>query len=256
MEILDQIKKDFVQELMKKGKRPEERGFFDYREIEIKKGVLGAAEGSALVKLGNTQVLAGIKFTVGTPFPDRQDEGILATNSELLPLASPTFEPGPPNENSIELARIVDRGIRSSEAIDLKKFYLTEGKVLALFIDLYVLDHSGNLIDASALAAMAALTDTKMPKTEEYKIIRGEYSGPLELKNKAVSCTFAKIGDGIVLDPSLDEEAALNARLTVATVPDRICAIQKAGIGSFKRQELESLFDTASEKGKELRKLV
>lgn len=256
MEILDEVKRDYVQEVLKKGKRPEERDFFDYRAIELKKGVLTSAEGSALARIGETQVLAAAKIGIGTPFPDRPNEGIMATSAELLPLASPYFEPGPPNENSIELARIVDRGIRSSETINLKSFFLEDGKVMSLFIDLYVLDHAGNLIDASALAAMAALLDVKMPKVEGGKIIRTEHVGSLKLGEKVVACTFAKIGDAIVLDPSVDEEAATDARITIATVPETVCAVQKSGRGALKVSEIDALIDKSMEKGSELRKLL
>ncbi|MEM3031073.1 MAG: exosome complex protein Rrp42 [Candidatus Micrarchaeia archaeon] len=256
MEILDELKKDYMRDLAKAGKRADDRAFDAFRQITVEKGVLTSTEGSARVKWGKTQVLAGIKFDVATPFKDRPDEGVLSTNSELLPLASPTFEPGPPDERSIELARVVDRGIRSANVVDLKSFYLDEGKVLALYIDLYVLDHDGNFIDASALAAMAALANTKFPKVEAGEIIRGEYAGELKLGNKVVATTFAKIGNALLLDPSLDEETAMDGRITIATTEKSVCAIQKGGMGGFTRPELDRLFDLALAKGHELRALV
>jgi len=256
MEILDEVKKDYIRDLVKAGKRADGRKFDAFREVVVEKGVLTSTEGSARVRWGETQVLVGIKFDVAAPFPDRPDEGVLSTNSELLPLASPTFEPGPPSEGSIELARVVDRGIRSAGIIDLKSFYLDEEKVLALYIDLYVLDHDGNFIDASALAAMAALSNTKFPKVEDGKIIRGEYAGELKLSGKVVATTFAKIGNSILLDPSLNEEIAMDGRITISTTDKSICAMQKGGMGSFTQSELDRLFDLALEKGKELRALV
>ena len=96
----------------------------------------------------------------------------MTVNAELVPLASPTYEPGPPDETSIELARIVDRGIRESKAIDTEKLCIEPGKkVFVVFVDVYVLNHDGNLIDAAALAAMSALMNTKMPN---YEIKDGE----------------------------------------------------------------------------------
>ena len=41
-----------------------------------------------------------------------------------MPLADPTAEPGPPGEDVIELARVVDRGIRESGMVDLKQLVL------------------------------------------------------------------------------------------------------------------------------------
>ena len=86
--------------------------------------------------------------------------------------------------------------------------------MLALYIDIYMLDHDGNLIDTSALAAMSALLSTRMPKVEDGKIIRGEFSGKLPLKEKVVTCTFGRLGSKSFLDPSLDEEKGMDCRLT------------------------------------------
>jgi exosome complex component RRP42 len=256
MEILDEIKKDYVSDLIKKNKRVSERGFFEYRPCTVEKGIFDSAEGSARVKLGKTQVVAGVKIELGTPFKDRPEEGVLSTTAELLPLASPTFEPGPPDEGAIELARIVDRGIRSSNAIDLTSLFLEQDKVLMVFVDIYVLDHDGNLIDASALAAMAALLDTKLPKVEGDQLIRTERTEKLKVTQKVVTCTFSKINSSILLDPELDEEKATSARLTIATTPEHVCAIQKGGRGSFTKEELFNLVDISFEKGNELRKLL
>lgn len=255
MEILDELTKDYVQDLLKKGKRGDGRAAEQYRSIVIERNVLPFAEGSARVRLGNTQVLIGIKIGTGTPFADRPKEGILTVSAELLPLASPTFEPGPPNENSIELARVVDRGIRSSGCVDLESLFIKDGLVWAIYIDIYVLDADGNLIDASALAAAAALLNTRMPRYENDKVVR-EYAENLPVSQKVVSCTFAKIGSAIVLDPSLDEEKAMGSRLTVSTVPGCVCAMQKGGAGGFAQQELLQCIDKALAKGEEIRKLL
>jgi exosome complex component RRP42 len=255
MEILDELTKDYVQDLLKKGKRGDGRAAEQYRNITIERNVLPFAEGSARVRLGNTQVLIGIKIGTGTPFADRPKEGILTVSAELLPLASPTFEPGPPNENSIELARVVDRGIRSSGCVDLESLFIKDGLVWAIYIDIYVLDADGNLIDASALAAMAALLNTRMPRYENDKVVR-EYAANLPVSQKVVSCTFAKIGSAIVLDPALDEEKAMGSRLTVSTVPGYVCAMQKGGAGAFTQQELLQCIDKALAKGEEIRKML
>lgn len=181
---------------------------------------------------------------------------MLSTTAELLPLASPTFEPGPPDEVAIELARIVDRGIRSSNAVDLNALFIEKDKVRMVFVDIYVLDHDGNLIDASALAAMAALLNARLPKYEDGQLIRAERSESLNVGQKVVTCTFSKIGSQIVLDPGIDEEKAMGARLTLATTPEHVCAIQKGGRGAFTRDELINLVDVSFEKGNELRKLL
>ena len=111
----------YLLELAKKGLRIDKRKPDHYREIFIEKNPIEKPEGSARVKIGKTDVMVGVKMDVGEPFPDKLDEGILITGAEFSQLASSTFEGGPPREDSIELARVVHRGIRESGAIDTKK---------------------------------------------------------------------------------------------------------------------------------------
>ena len=256
METMNEIKRDTLLALLNAGKRADNRGMFDYREISIQSAPLQNPDGSSLVSIGKSQVMAGVKFDIATPFADRPQEGVLSTSADLLPLASHLFETGPPSDESIELARVVDRGIRSANTIDLKSFFLTEGKVLALYIDIFVLDHDGNLIDASSLAAMSALLSCRMPKIEDGKIIRGEFSGKLPVGEKVVTCTFGKSGSKMFLDPSLDEEKGMDCRLTLATTSKHICAGQKGGWGSLSEKDLMELSDISMRKGSELRALL
>ena len=255
MEMLDEIKKGYVRDLIKKGKRADERKLDEYRKIVIDKNPISSAEGSATVHMGNSQVLVAVKITAVEPFADRPKEGVLSTNCELLPLASPTFESGPPSENSIELARVVDRGIRSSETLDLQSLFIEEGKVWGIFADVYVLDYDGNLFDAATLAAMSSLLSARFPKYEDGKVVR-EPGEPLKLGSKVVSCTIADIEGQKVVDPTYDEEVAMSSRVTIATTEDRLCAMQKGKRGALTRDEILGLIDMSFEKGAELRKLL
>ena len=261
MEIDAYLKKDYITNLINEGKRIDERGFDEYRDLEIIKGYIDdKAEGSALVKLGSTQVLAGIKMDVGTPYPDRPTEGIMTTNTELRPGASPTFELGPPRAESIELSRVVDRGIRESGAIKTDELFIEggdgeEGKVWVVFIDIHILEHFGNLIDAAGIASIAALLDARMPKYEDGEVIRGEWNGKLPVGRVPIPCTVAKIGNNTISDPSLEEEYASDARLTIATT-DKLNAMQKGGSGTFTRDEIMNAVDLSFAKGDKIRKLV
>ena len=164
MALTSSIKRDYLYNLAKNGKRADERKFDEFRNIEIETGFISKAEGSARVKIGNTQVIAGIKMDIGDPYSDSPDKGVMITAAELIPLASPDFESGPPREDAIELARVVDRGIRESEVIGLDKLCIESGeKIWLVFIDIHIIDFDGNLFDAASLAALAALYNTKIP---------------------------------------------------------------------------------------------
>ncbi len=256
--IIARIKEKQISQLIAGGKRLDGRRLNEYREVQIETGVIEKAEGSALVRLGKTEVMVGVKIEMGEPFSDVPNSGVLTVNVELVPLASPQFEPGPPNENAIELARIVDRGIRESKAIALEELCIEPGKkVFIVFVDVYVLNYDGNLIDASAMAALAALLNTKVFK---YKLKEGEIKispgyKQLPIRNHPIAVTSAKINDNLVVDPGLDEEQVMEARLTITFEKDgKICAVQKGGYGLFTTKQILEAAEIAKEKAEELRK--
>jgi exosome complex component RRP42 len=258
MEIQKELKHDALVSLLMQGKRADGRGMWDYRNVELVQSPLENAEGSAICRLGKTQVLAGVKVDLATPFPDRLEEGVFSTGAEFTPLGSHMFEPGPPSPAAIELARVVDRGIRSSECIGLKSLTIPDfkEKVIAVYLDLWIMDHDGNLFDAAALAGMAALMNTRMPKMEGNKIVRGEYSGMLNPSTTSVSCTFAKVGDSHLLDPTLDEQKGMDGQITIATTPQNVCAVQKSGWAGYTQKDILELVDISFKKGAELRRCL
>ena len=78
-------------------------------------------------------------------------------NAELTPLSNPRFKFGPPTIESIEVSRVIDRGIREGHAIDTKALCVEHGeKVWIVNVDVNVINHDGNLIDIGGLAALAA----------------------------------------------------------------------------------------------------
>jgi exosome complex component RRP42 len=256
--IVTRVKQKQIAQLIADEKRADGRGLKEYREMKIEPGLIERAEGSARVLLGKTEVVVGVKVETGEPFADTPNDGVMTVNAELTPIASPEFEAGPPNEDSIELARIVDRGIRESKAINTEKLVIEPGKkVFVVFIDIYVLNHDGNLIDASALAAVSALINTKMANYEikdgEVKIKPGYEQLPL--RKHPITVTTAKIGDKLVVDPTGEEEQVMDARISFAIDDDgNICAIQKGGSGYFEPQQIMEAAKLAKDKAKELRK--
>jgi exosome complex component RRP42 len=270
MTIIPAIKRDYLIKLAEKGKRSDGRNFDEFRNIEIETGVVTKAEGSCKVKIGNTQVLTGIKMEIGEPYPDTPEQGAMSTMAELIPLASPDFESGPPDKESIELARVVDRGIRESELIDVEKLCIIPGeKVWIVFIDIHILDYDGNLFDAASLASLAALMTSnvpierlkpyleklkdKYPSIEEY-LNNHPQNFPIPLRDPPISCTSVKYNGVVVMDPSLNEDEIAEARLTVATDKNAdIRAMQKGLTGSFTKEEIRKVIKSSIDNGKKIR---
>lgn len=253
--VLSKITKEYIATLAAEGKRVDGRPFDRYRNVRIKVGHISKAEGSAEVWLGHTRVLAGVKLAPGTPYPDTPDAGVLSTAAEMNPLAAPDFEAGPPRPEGIELARVVDRGVRESGVIDFKKLCITPGeKVWMVFLDLHVLDYDGNLFDACSMAALAAVLSAKVPNVR-HKI--SETDTPLPTREPPISCTVVKIGKALLSDPSLDEDLVFDARLTVACDQEgAIRAMQKGGNGSFSLAEVKTIIKMSQNSGRLIRALI
>jgi len=252
------IMQEKIYSLLQQGKRLDGRGPRDLRPITIQTNLVEKAEGSALVAMGGTKILTGIKVEVGTPYSDRPDEGSFAVNAELLPLASTTFEPGPPDERGVELARVVDRSLREGKAIDLKKLCIIEGeKAYILFIDIYVLDYDGNYYDPALISAMAALATLKIPK---YRVVdgklerTGEYFTP-ELTALPFSVMIGVLGEKFLVDPQIDEEKVLDVSLIIGTdEKGNVVSIQKNSPGPVPINLMDEIIEIAWEKTQEIRK--
>ena len=253
-EVTAEILTTHILDLAHQGRRVDGRSPDDYRPIKIEAGFVASADGSALVHLGETKVVAGIKLEPGKPFPDTPNAGVLTTNAELIPLSSPKFEPGPPQPHAIEVSRVVDRAIRAAETIDLTKLCVTPGeKTWVCYVDVHVVDHSGNLIDAALLAALTALTHTTKPSK---RFGLGE-DAPLEIDHYPIECTFVRLGDTIVVDPTVDEEGAAQGRLTVATdEASNVVAMQKGLVGAFSPDDIKETVERAFQHGDRLREIA
>ncbi|HJO01298.1 MAG: exosome complex protein Rrp42 [Candidatus Woesearchaeota archaeon] len=251
--------REHIIKLFESDTRLDGRKLTDYRPVKVDVDVTPNAEGSARVKIGDTEVIVGVKVEVMQPYPDSPDEGSIMVGAELLPLSNPNFEPGPPGIQAVELARIVDRGIRESKCLDFKKLCIKEGeKIWMIIIDICTINDAGNLPDASALAAIAALKNMKFPECKGDVIdYKKKTSKGLGLTDTPLSVTVIKIGDKFIVDPDSDEEKAIDARLTVASLSDgTLCAMQKGGDVPLSAEDIAKMVDIGLEKGKELRKLV
>jgi exosome complex component RRP42 len=239
-----------------RGKRLDGRDFTEQRPLEIETDVIKKANGSARVKLGDSEVIAGIKVETGEPFEGLENKGALIVTAEVLPTASPHVEPGPPDEEVVELARVVDRGVRESEMIDLDQLALVPGKIVyTIFVDCSVLNADGNLFDATSYAVVASLLTAKLPiyEMKDDKVVDTGQTRPMPVTTTPVSITTARIGEYVLVDPTSEEEGCMDARITITTTPEGFCAIQKGYAGAFTVDQLKKAAETARIKGEEVR---
>lgn len=255
--IVEHLRKQQMWDSISKGKRLDGRNLDEIRPIEIEVGLVKKANGSARVKLGNTEVVAGVKVETGEPFEGLENKGALILSAEVLPTASPYIEPGPPDEETVELARVVDRGIRESEMLDLTKLVLIPGEIVyVIFVDCSVINADGNLFDATSYAVVSALLNSKLPVFEirDRKVVDTAEKQNPPITTLPVSITAVRIGESIILDPTAEEEACMDARITITTNSDHnFAAIQKGSTGAFTVEQLKRAAATARIKGEEIR---
>ena len=257
--VISTIERKYIKNNLKNENRIDGRGLWEYREFKIDTDIIASAEGSADVELGETRILTGLKYDIGEPFSDLPNEGVCTIMAELLPLASPLFERGPPDEQSIELARVVDRGIRHADCVQTKKLCIMEYKaVYILFVDMYVINYGGNLIDAGGISALATLISSHLPEgkwTEDGPEWTGNYISSDTIVNELPLCiTYGKIDDIIFVDPSLPEELVLDGSISISVTEDKITSMQKSGTSTFTFDEIKMLSKKSIELGKKLRK--
>lgn len=255
--IVEHLRKQQMWDAISKGKRLDGRNLDDIRPLEIELDIIKKANGSAKVKLGNSEVIAGVKIETGEPFEGLENKGALIVSAEVLPTASPYIEPGPPDEETVELARVVDRGIRESEMMDLDKLVLVPGKIVyTIFVDCSIINADGNLFDATSYAVVSALASSKIPvfEMQDGKVVHTGNSQDPPVTTIPVSITAIRIGEAVILDPTSEEEACMNARITIATNSNGdYTAIQKGSTGAFTVEQIKKAAETARIKGEEVR---
>lgn len=259
--IIPNLQKEKIKEYLKEDKRFDSRSSKDYREIVVEKGISPSAASSVKVRFGKTEVYAGVHLAVTTPYPDSPDEGTFMTTAELHPMASQQFDIGRPGITAIELARVIDRGIRESGFIDFRKLCISEGeKVWQVFVDIIAINDDGNLLDVAGLAALIALGNARMPLYDKEKdITEHEFtkdSIPLCPESLSFNMTFHKIGDKIVADVTKEEEAISDFRLSIAVGDNkgepRITAMQKGKAGTITADDMQNILKLVESKWSEL----
>jgi exosome complex component RRP42 len=256
---MDQAIREHIIKNLKDNQRNDGRTADQYREVSIEPGVSATADGSAKVTIGDTVIIAGVKLGLEKPYPDTPDRGNLMVNVELLPASSPNFEPGPPDIKAIEVARVIDRGIRESGMMDVKKLCVTSGEsVWSVAIDICTINHAGNLLDAAHLAAVAAIQNARFPEVVDGVVdYKKKTNKKLPVAKMPISITVHKLGDHLLLDTLVQEEDNADGRLTVCSLEDgTICAMQKGGKKPFSLDEVNSMIDMALKQAKASRKFV
>ncbi|TRY94478.1 hypothetical protein DNTS_004616 [Danionella cerebrum] len=226
----------FLLQAIQEKKRLDGRQTYDYRNIKI---LFGTDYGCCIVELGKTRVLCQVSCELVPPKDSRPTEGILYFNLELSPMASPAFESNRQSELLVMLNRQLERCLRNSKCIDTESLCVISGeKVWQIRVDVHVLNHDGNLMDAASIAAISALSHFRRPDVaiqgREVTVFSPEERDPIPLSIYhmpiCVSFAFFLQGSYLLVDPCEREERVKDGLLVIAMNKHReICSIQSSG---------------------------
>lgn len=193
--------------------RPDGRQPDELRPVEIATGYLKTAEGSALITVGNTQVLCAASVETSVPpFLRNTGKGWVTAEYAMLPRATTTRSPrevtkGRPSGRTHEIQRLIGRSLRA--VVDLA--VLGERSVI---LDCDVLQADGGTRVASITGAYVALA-IAFRQMVKYKMLA---KSPL---TSAVAAVSVGIHNGApILDLCYEEDSAAEVDANVVMTGD------------------------------------
>ena len=220
--------KEFFSKFIESGIRPDGRPVGRCRPTTVGLNIVSTADSSALVKIGSTTALAGVKLEVMPPKEDLPNQGQLVIQVEMTSLASSNHRPGRFSEEATSIQERISSALESSSALNLEDLCIDPGRAAwCVYLDVYLLDAAGSLLDAALLAAIACLATMQLPLVtvnDQGKVVSAKESDPqmpqqkLQLQSMPLSVTCGTFNGKLLVDPTAEEEALLST--TVNTIVD------------------------------------
>lgn len=227
--------------------RPSGRKLDEMRVVSIETDVMRHAEGSCLIKVGNTHVLCSASVEDRTP-PFLRNTGLGWVTAEygMLPRATNTRNrreaaTGKQGGRTVEIQRLIGRSLRAG----IDRSALGERQIT---IDCDVLQADGGTRCAAITGGWIALR-----QAANVLMAAGQIkTDPIIGQVTAVSCGIYGGQPVLDLDYSEDSAAGVDGNF-VMLGNDRLIEVQMSGEGSvFGRDELQSMLDLAAKGSAEL----
>ncbi|XP_022910314.2 exosome complex component RRP45 [Onthophagus taurus] len=257
--LVSNCEKKFVLKNLSEHKRLDGRAFEEFRAIKIE---FGKDWGSCHVTLGETKILAQVSCEIQQPKASRPSEGLLNINLELNPLAAPHFEPNRQSDLSVQLNRLLEKGLKDSKAVDLESLCIkVNEKVWSFRVDINVLNHEGNILDAASVAALSALTHFRRPDVtcegEEFIVHNFAQRDPIPtvIHHYPICISYGVFNNGeiILADPTLLEENVSQAQLSLSlNAYKELCGVHLGGNAPIGIESIMKTTNSASKRAKEI----
>lgn len=226
--------------------RPSGRDLSEMRPVSIETGVLKHAEGSCLIKIGDTHVLctATIEDRV-PPFVKGSGLGWVTAEYGMLPRSTNSrmrreAALGKQGGRTVEIQRLIGRSLRAG----VDRVALGERQIT---VDCDVIQADGGTRCASITGGWVALKLAVLKLMQAGQVL----SDPLVDPVAAVSCGIYAGQPVLDLDYPEDSEAGVDGNF-IMTGSKRLIEVQMSAEGaSFSRGEMDALLDLA-ERGVDL----
>jgi exosome complex component RRP41 len=216
--------------LLVDGKRVDGRLPEEMRPIEMKVDVVSRADGSAMVRFGNTVAIAAV-YGPRPLYPKYLQEsrtGILRCRYNMVPFSVAERKNPGPDRRSIELSKVIRLALEP--AIFLEEF---PKATIDVFVEIIQADGSTRVTGINA--ASLALASAGVP-----------------MKDLVAACSAGKIDGNLILDLSGIEDNNSECDLAFAMMPgkDKVTLLQMDGI--LTRDELKKLMEIARDACKKI----
>uniref|UniRef100_A0A0E0F525 Ribosomal RNA-processing protein 43 n=1 Tax=Oryza meridionalis TaxID=40149 RepID=A0A0E0F525_9ORYZ len=264
----------FLERHLRESVRPDARRLAEARPTTIALAAVSSAHGSALVRLGDTAMLASIKLEVMSPSSEAPDEGSIAVEFHMPPICSPLVRPGRPAEVAPVISKNLEDILMSSGMLNLKELCLISGKASWLaYLDVYCLNADGSLLDAALISAVAAFTHLEIPLVSvgddgrvftvggnegkaKYELVNRE-KRKLTIANVPFSLTCALHKGNVLADPTAEEESIIETSVTIVLdSSDQIVSIQKPGGAVTSMTTIKECISLAKDGRRKLREIL
>ncbi|GFU38230.1 exosome complex component RRP43 [Nephila pilipes] len=249
----------YINAFLENNIRPDGRGLTDFRSVLINVGAIGTACGSALIKLGNTSVLCGIKAELTNPSLKEPNNGFFVPNVTLTSICSNRYVPGPPTEQAQVFSQIIMDLWKDSSFLNPTDLCIVPSKLAwCLFAEMTCLSCDGNVLDACVLALMAALKNTKLPEVkvnaDSNAIEVTDNLLDLKVNYFVFSATYAVLGENCIADPSSEEESLAKSCVTVFLKNLHESSVHS--FGCMKEEEIFHCIDCSKKRYSEMKALL
>ncbi|KAH8304126.1 hypothetical protein KR059_001027, partial [Drosophila kikkawai] len=228
--------KQFIQLAVKQNQRFDGRRSNECRDVEL---TFGSDWGTVAVSLNDTKVLAQVTCDMGAPTTSRPYEGKLQLNVSIGGVAFLDEMQSTYDQRFLTLNSQLERTFRSSRCLDLESLCVAAEKhVWCIRVDINVLNHDGNLYDASTIATLAALMHFRRPDVtyadDELRIYTEKEREliPLLFLHYPVSVTYCiyKSNPQPLVDPTLLEENAADSVIVLSfNSYQELCTLNAGG---------------------------